>query len=122
MFQIQKNSIICKYKSFDKEEFIFQINQFQEERKKVEVKKSIKSNKENDKEEVLFKRIGNKYISKATEVEQRKVEILKIASKIKKMKLKKKKKYEQEKLKKKIKNLKVIQIPIQTVLSECTDK
>ena len=38
------------------------------------------------------------------------------------MKLKKKRIYEQEKLKKKIKNLKLIQITIETVLSESTDK
>ena len=48
--------------------------------------------------------------------------MLKIASKIQKIKLEKKRKYEQEKLKNKIKNLKPILIPIQTVLSESTDK
>ena len=43
---------------FDEVEFIFEINQFQEERKKVEVKKLIKFNNVNVNGEALIERIG----------------------------------------------------------------
>ena len=74
-----------------------------------------------EKKKLYLKELGKNIFQRLQRLNKERQKYSKQPQKLK-IKLKKKRKYEQEKLKKKIKNLKLIQIPIETVLSESTDK